>query len=68
MHHILDDYQYEIVHGLSIPLPIIIYSEKDGMMIFSSSRLFDENHVPLEEGYNGFKYDHGKLKPLESGI
>ncbi len=65
MHHILDDYQYEIVHGLAIPLPIIIYSEEKGLMIFSSSKLFDDNHVPLEKGYNGFKYYHGKLKPVE---
>lgn len=68
MHHILDDYQYEIVHGLAIPLPIIIYSEKEGLMIFSSSRLFDQNHLPLVGGYKGFKYDHGKLKALEPGI
>ncbi len=65
MHHILDDYQYEIVHGLAIPLPIIIYSEEKGLMIFSSSKLFDDNHVPLEKGYNGFKYYHGKLKPVD---
>ena len=65
MHHILDDYQYEIVHGLAIPLPIIIYSEEKGLMIFSSSKLFDDNHVPLEKGYNGFKYYHGKLKPID---
>ena len=24
MHHVLDDYQYEIMHGLIIPLPIIV--------------------------------------------
>ena len=65
MHHILDDYQYEIVHGLAIPLPIIIYSEEKGLMIFSSSKLFDDNHVPLEKGYNGFKYYHGKLVPVD---
>ena len=65
MHHILDDYQYEIVHGLAIPLPIIIYSKEKGLMIFSSSKLFDDNHVPLEMGYNGFKYYHGKLKPVD---
>ena len=34
MHHVLDDYQYEIMHGLVIPLP-------------------------------GFKYYHGKLKPID---
>ena len=68
MHHILDDYQYEIVHGFAIPLPIIIYSEDKGFTIFSSSKLFDEDHVPLEEGYNGFKYYHGKLKPIDDNL
>ena len=65
MHHVLDDYQYEIMHGLVIPLPVILYTEKNGLIIFSSSNLFDDDHVPLEEGYNGFKYYHGKLKPID---
>ena len=65
MHHVLDDYQYEIMHGLVIPLPVILYTEKNGLLIFSSSNLFDDVHVPLEEGYNGYKYYHGKLKPID---
>ena len=65
MHHVLDDYQYEIMHGLVIPLPVILYTEKNGLLIFSSSNLLDDDHVPLEEGYNGFKYYHGKLKPID---
>ncbi len=63
MHHVLDDYQYEIMHGLVIPLPVILYSNNE-LLVFSSSNLFDSNHEPLAEGYMGFKYDHGKLKPL----
>ena len=39
MHHVLDDYQYEIMHGLVIPLPVILYTEKNGLLIFSSSNL-----------------------------
>ena len=65
MHHVLDDYQYEIMHGWVIPLPVILYTEKNGLVIFSSSNLFDDDHIPLEEGYNGFKYYHGKLKPID---
>ena len=64
MHHVLDDYQYEIMHGLIIPLPIIVYTD-EGLKIFSSSNLFDHDHSPLKEGYKGFKYDHGKLKPVD---
>ena len=64
MHHVLDDYRYEIMHGVIIPLPIIVYTDS-GLEIFSSSNLFDEDHNALKEGYNGFKYDHGKLKPID---
>ena len=67
MHHVLDDYRYEIMHGVIIPLPIIVYTDS-GLEIFSSSNLFDEDHNALKEGYNGFKYDHGKLKPIDSQL
>ena len=32
--------------------------------IFSSSKLFDEDHIPLKSGYNGFYYDHGHIYPV----
>ena len=63
MHHILDDYQYEIMEGLVIPLPVILYTDQ-GLKIFSSSKLFDEDHMPLKSGYNGFYYDHGHIYPV----
>ena len=50
MHHVLDDYRYEIMHGVIIPLPIIVYTDS-GLEIFSSSNLFDEDHNALKEGY-----------------
>ncbi|MBV20334.1 MAG: ATP synthase F0 subunit A [Cytophagia bacterium] len=68
MHHVLDDYQYEVFHGLIIPLPIILYTEEKGLMSFSSSNLFDDNHNPLPMGYNGFIYDHGKLKSVDKSL
>ena len=66
MHHILDDYGYEIMHGLVIPLPVILYSNETGLDIFSSSKLFDEDHVALNEGYKGYYYDHGHIKSIDS--
>jgi F-type H+-transporting ATPase subunit a len=66
MHHILDDYQYEITEGLVIPLPIIVYSKTDGLKIFSSSNLFDDSHNPKQDGYMGYLYDHGHLKTIDS--
>ena len=68
MHHILDDYQYEIMHGIVIPLPIILYTDNEGLIIFSSSNLFDKNHEPIKEGYRGFYYDHGHIAPVDKSI
>ena len=68
MHHILDDYQYEIMHGVVIPLPIILYTDNEGLIIFSSSNLFDKNHEPIKEGYRGFYYDHGHIAPVDKSI
>ena len=68
MHHILDDYQYEIMHGVVIPLPIILYTNNEGLIIFSSSNLFDKNHEPIKEGYRGFYYDHGHIAPIDKSL
>ena len=68
MHHILDDYQYEIMHGVIIPLPIILYTNNEGLIIFSSSNLFDKNHEPIKEGYRGFYYDHGHIAPIDKSL
>ena len=68
MHHIIDDYQYEIMHGIVIPLPIILYTDNEGLIIFSSSNLFDENHEPIKEGYRGFYYDHGHIAPVDKSL
>ena len=66
MHHILDDYGYEIMEGVVIPLPVILYSKETGLDIFSSSKLFDKGHIALSEGYKGYYYvygDDGKYFP-----
>ena len=68
IHHILDDYQYEIMHGVVIPLPIILYTNNEGLIIFSSSNLFDKNHEPIKEGYRGFYYDHGHIAPVDKSL
>ena len=68
MHHILDDYQYEIMHGIVIPLPIILYTDNEGLIIFSSSNLFDKDHEPIKEGYRGFYYDHGHIAPVDKSL
>ena len=44
-----------------------LFSVENSTLILtdSSSNLFDNDHSPLKEGYKGFKYDHGKLKPVD---
>ncbi|WP_051313327.1 F0F1 ATP synthase subunit A [Sporocytophaga myxococcoides] len=53
MHHILDAHEWEFAHGLALPLPVIIYSEK-GLDVFSSSHLY---HSP-DRTYNGYHLNH----------
>ncbi|MFL5730941.1 MAG: F0F1 ATP synthase subunit A [Cytophagaceae bacterium] len=51
MHHIGDSHEWEFAHGIAIPLPVILYSEK-GIDMFSSSKFHNE-----KEEYNGYKLD-----------
>ncbi|GAB3728160.1 F0F1 ATP synthase subunit A [Spirosoma lituiforme] len=55
MHHIKDDYGWELAHGVAIPLPVILYSKDKGLEVFSSARLA---HGAV---YNGYKNEHGKI-------
>lgn len=63
MHHIADSHEWHfatIGHThLSVPLPCIVYSEKGGLQVFSSSNFKDEHHnlVP----YNGLVLEHEKI-------
>ncbi len=58
-HHISDDKGWEFAHGLTLPLPIILYSADRGLEVFSSSR--------LHEGtiYNGYKAEHGHIRRVD---
>ncbi len=55
MHHIKDDHGWELAHGLTIPLPVILYSQDQGVEVFSSSQLAHG------QAYNGYKIEHGKI-------
>ena len=55
MHHIKDEHGWELAHGVTIPLPVILYSADRGVEQFSSSRLTDS------QVYNGYKQEHGKI-------
>ena len=60
MHHIKDEHGWELAHGLTIPLPVILYSADQGLDVFSSSRLAN-NQV-----YNGYKQEHGKIHRVDA--
>lgn len=63
-HHIMNAHSWELFHGFTIHLPVILYSEEKGLDIFSSGKFYDEEHniVP----YNGYMIEHEHIA-LENG-
>ena len=59
MHHITDAHEWEIAHGIVVPLPVIVYSEEKGLDIFSSSNFHDSEHNTVD--YKGYNLDHGHI-------
>jgi F-type H+-transporting ATPase subunit a len=59
-HHISDDRGWEFAHGLTLPLPVILYSADRGLEVFSSSHL---NHGAI---YNGYKSEHGHIHRVDA--
>ncbi len=63
MHHIADSHEWEISKGVSMPLPVILYSSDRGLETFLSSKFHNENHE-----YNGYHLVHGdseKIVPVD---
>lgn len=63
-HHVGDSHSWEIFHGLTIHLPVIVYSADKGLAIFSSSNFYDEHHAVVP--YDGYVMEHEHIS-LESG-
>lgn len=63
-HHIADAHSWEIYHGLTVHLPVILYSSEKGLDIFSSSNFYNEAHEIIP--YNGYLIDHEHIT-LENG-
>ncbi|MBO0929976.1 F0F1 ATP synthase subunit A [Fibrella aquatilis] len=59
-HHINDDRGWEFAHGVTLPLPVILYTADRGVEVFSSSRL---NHGEI---YNGYKSEHGHVQRVNA--
>lgn len=62
MHHISDAHEWHLATlgstHITLPLPVIIFSKDRGLVVFSSSRFFNEHHcrVPYQ-GYQLNEYD-----------
>ncbi|REE00505.1 F0F1 ATP synthase subunit A [Marinoscillum furvescens] len=63
-HHIMDAHSWEIMHGVVVHLPVIVYSEEKGLDVFSSANFYDEDHNVVP--YNGYVMDHEHIS-LASG-
>lgn len=59
MHHISDSHEWEFAHGLTLPLPVILYTEANGLEVFSSKRFAEGNGV-----YNGYINHHEHIHRL----
>lgn len=58
MHHILDAHSWHFWDGSfgTLHLPVIVYTEEAGLILFSSSRFYDDHHNSIS--YNGFFLEH----------
>jgi F-type H+-transporting ATPase subunit a len=65
IHHIMDAHEWHLWdwngHPVSFPLPIIIYDEARGLLVFSSSR-FEHGTAT----YNGYGIDHEKIEAVDA--
>lgn len=62
-HHIKDSHEWEFTHGISIPLPVILYTKQHGFDVFSSKRFHENKNV-----FNGFIMEHEHIhKITENG-
>jgi len=65
MHHVMDAHDIHLItigdHHISIPLPIILWSNEDGLSIFSSSKF---HHG--KSAYNRYALDNGHIIRLSA--
>ncbi len=59
LHHIADEHSWHIVGHLSVPLPVILYTDK-GFEVFMSSRFNDEHHNTI--AYEGKLYTYALVE------
>lgn len=57
-HHLLDDHDFTITHGVSFPLPVILWD--NGLQVFMSSK-FHHGATVTEVNGNFYKVHHSKI-------
>ena len=66
LEHIKDDHSWHLWGHTTLPLPVILYSDK-GLEIFSSAKLMDEHHEPaVYTGNYNYKTVEGKIKVVNT--
>lgn len=66
LEHIKDDHSWHLWGHTSLPLPVILYSDK-GLEVFSSANLVDEHHAPAAyQGNYLYKTVEGKIKVVNA--
>ncbi|MGB3617819.1 MAG: F0F1 ATP synthase subunit A [Catalinimonas sp.] len=63
IHHVTDSHEWHFADGLTLALPVILYSEDRTLEIFSSNRFYDDKHASVD--YDGYRYDHGHITPVD---
>lgn len=63
IHHISDGNVYTILDGIGVtlPLPVIVYSPDQGWDIFSSGQFHPGHHEDGHHSYNGYVLFHGSI-------
>ncbi|MEM6769784.1 MAG: F0F1 ATP synthase subunit A [Bacteroidota bacterium] len=64
LHHIADANHFEVLHGVHIPLPLILYAPEHGFTFGLSSMLGDDHHLKAVDGY---VMNHGRVNRLADG-
>jgi F-type H+-transporting ATPase subunit a len=67
LEHVSDSYGWHLWGHTTLPLPVILYTDK-GLEVFSSSNLIDEHHNPkMYKGNNNYQVNHhsGKLEIID---
>ncbi|NCI45476.1 F0F1 ATP synthase subunit A [Sediminibacterium soli] len=66
LEHIKDDHSWHLWGHTSLPLPVILYTDK-GLELFSSAKLVDEHHEPVVYAGNyTYKTVEGKVRVVNA--